>query len=92
LLKRRARVEPSLPSDGIVFGRRRFYFIQCEVPGVQWLLFPVAVLAGTLMFVQAACNAMLEKIIDRPVTVGVINLSVGLATLVIADIATGQLG
>jgi transporter family-2 protein len=59
---------------------------------VQWLLFPVAVLAGTLMVVQSGCNAMLENIIDRPIMVGVVSLSIGLTTLIIVGIATGELG
>jgi hypothetical protein len=63
-----------------------------EVGVVQWLLFPVAVLAGTLMVVQSGCNGMLERILDRPVVVGVISQSIGLTTLVIAGIATGELG
>ena len=40
---------------------------------MQWLLFPVAVLAGTLMVVQSGCNGMLERILDRPVMVGVVS-------------------
>ena len=36
---------------------------------MQWLLSPIAVFAGMLMVVQSACNGMLEKMIDRPVTV-----------------------
>jgi bacterial/archaeal transporter family-2 protein len=63
-----------------------------EVGVVQWLLFPVAVLAGTLMVVQSGCNGMLERILDGPVVVGVISQSIGLTTLVIAGIATGELG
>ena len=59
---------------------------------MQWLLFPVAVVAGTLMVVQSGCNATLEKMIGRPVMVGVVSLSVGLATLVIAAVVTGELG
>jgi hypothetical protein len=30
---------------------------------VQWFLFPVAVVAGTLMVVQSGCNGMSEKIL-----------------------------
>jgi hypothetical protein len=41
---------------------------------MQWLLSPIAVFAGMLMVVQSACNGMLEKMIDRPVTVAVISL------------------
>ena len=68
------------------------YCFRREVRIVQWLLFPVAVLASTLMVMQSGCNGMLEKIIDRPVMVGVISLGVGLTTLLIAGIATGELG
>jgi transporter family-2 protein len=68
------------------------HFFRFEVGIVQWLLFPVAVLAGTLMVVQSGCNGMLENIIERPVMVGIVSLSVGLTALVIAGIATGELG
>jgi transporter family-2 protein len=59
---------------------------------VQWLLSPVAILSGMLMVVQSACNGMLEKIIDRPVTVAVISLSVGITTLLVGGLLVGQLG
>lgn len=58
----------SAPSGGFSRTRR-----EIEVGVVQWLLFPVAVLAGTLMVVQSGCNGMLEKIIDCPVMVGVVS-------------------
>jgi hypothetical protein len=32
-----------------------------EVSIVQWLLFPVAVVAGTLMVVQSGCNATWKR-------------------------------
>ena len=44
---------------------------------MQWLLMPIAIGAGMLMVVQSACNSVLEKVLDRPVLVGVISLSVG---------------
>jgi len=53
------------------------HFFQFEVSVVQWLFFPVAVLAGTLMVVQSGCNGMLERILDRPVMVGVVSQVVG---------------
>jgi transporter family-2 protein len=59
---------------------------------VQWLLSPMAILAGMLMVVQSACNGMLEKIIDRPVTVAVISLGVGITTLLVGGALFGQLG
>jgi bacterial/archaeal transporter family-2 protein len=59
---------------------------------VQWLVSPVAILSGMLMVVQSACNGMLEKIIDRPVTVAVISLSVGIMTLLVGGALFGQLG
>jgi transporter family-2 protein len=59
---------------------------------VQWLLSPIAIFAGTLMVVQSACNGMLEKMIDRPVTVAVISQGLGVTTLLIAGIVSGQLG
>jgi transporter family-2 protein len=59
---------------------------------LQWLLSPVAILSGMLMVVQSACNGMLEKIIDRPVTVAVISLSVGISTLLVGGVFFGQLG
>ena len=68
------------------------YLFRFEVGIVQWLLFPMAVLAGTLMVVQSGCNGMLENIIERPVMVGIVSLSVGLTALVIVGIATGELG
>jgi bacterial/archaeal transporter family-2 protein len=59
---------------------------------MQWLLSPVAVLAGVLMVVQSACNGMLETIADRPVMVGVISLGIGISTLLAVGILFGQLG
>ncbi|MBV9685620.1 MAG: DMT family transporter [Alphaproteobacteria bacterium] len=59
---------------------------------MQWLLSPVAILAGMLMVVQSACNGMLEKVIDRPVIVGVISLGTGISTLLTVGIVLGQLG
>ena len=67
-------------------------FFRFEVSVVQWFLFPIAVLAGTLMVVQSGCNGMLERILERPVMVGVVSQTVGMTTLVIAGIATGELG
>ena len=59
---------------------------------MQWLLSPIAIFAGMLMVVQSACNGMLEKIIDRPVTVAVISQGLGVTTLLIVSIVSGQLG
>jgi bacterial/archaeal transporter family-2 protein len=59
---------------------------------MQWLLSPIAVFAGMLMVVQSACNGMLEKMINRPVTVAVISLSIGITTLLVAGLMLGQLG
>jgi transporter family-2 protein len=59
---------------------------------VRWLLIPVAIGAGSLMVVQAACNSALERTWERPVTVGVISLSIGISLLVILGFALGQLG
>jgi bacterial/archaeal transporter family-2 protein len=58
---------------------------------VRWLLAPVAVMAGLLMVVQASCNGTLEKVLDRPVTVAVISLTIGITVLLIGGIAFGQL-
>jgi bacterial/archaeal transporter family-2 protein len=58
---------------------------------MQWLLMPIAIGAGMLMVVQAACNSLLEKILDRPVLVGVVSLSVGIGVLLSICIALGQL-
>jgi transporter family-2 protein len=58
---------------------------------VRWLLTPVAIFAGMLMVVQAACNGMLEKALDRPVTVAVVSLSVGISVLFIGGVALGKL-
>ena len=58
---------------------------------MQWLLMPIAIGAGMLMVVQSACNSMLEKVLDRPVLVGVISLSVGVAVLLSIGIVLGQL-
>jgi bacterial/archaeal transporter family-2 protein len=58
---------------------------------VRWLLTPVAVMAGMLMVVQAACNGMLEKALDRPVTVAVLSLSVGISVLLIGGLVLGKL-
>jgi hypothetical protein len=57
---------------------------------MRWLLTPVAVLAGMLMVVQAACNSMLEKALDRPVTVAVLSLSVGISVLLIGGTRLGS--
>jgi len=59
---------------------------------VQWLLSPIAIFAGMLMVVQSACNGMLEKMIDRPVTVAVISQGLGVTTLLIVGVAFDQLG
>jgi transporter family-2 protein len=59
---------------------------------VRWLLSPIAIFAGMLMVVQSACNGMLEKIIDRPVTVAVISQGLGVTTLLIVGVVSGQLG
>src|SRR5438105_3228783 len=59
---------------------------------MQWLVSPVAILSGMLMVVQSACNGMLEKIIDRPVMVGVISLGIGVSTLLAVGVVFGQLG
>ena len=58
---------------------------------MRWLLTPIAVFAGMLMVVQAACNGMLEKVLDRPVTVAVLSLSVGISVLLIGGLALGKL-
>lgn len=58
---------------------------------MQWLLSPLAILSGMLMVVQSACNGTLEKVIDRPVTVGVISLGIGLIVLLAAGTVLGQL-
>jgi uncharacterized membrane protein YdcZ (DUF606 family) len=63
-----------------------------EVPSLQRLFFPVAILAGILMVVQSACDRMLDKVIDQPVMVTVISFSIGLMTLLVADTATDYLG
>jgi bacterial/archaeal transporter family-2 protein len=59
---------------------------------VRWLLMPVAIAAGSLMVVQAACNSALERAWERPVTVGAISLSIGISVLVVVGFAFGQLG
>ena len=58
---------------------------------MRWLLAPVAVMAGMLMVVQASCNSMLEKVFDRPVTVAVISLTVGITALLAGGVLSGQL-
>jgi transporter family-2 protein len=45
-----------------------------------------------LMVVQSSCNGMLEKLIDRPITVAVISLSLGISTLLVIGTLFGQLG
>ena len=59
---------------------------------MHWLLSPLAIVCGMLMVVQSACNGMLEKIIDRPVMVGVISLGIGISTLLVVGIGFGLLG
>ena len=59
---------------------------------MQWIVSPVAILSGMLMVVQSACNGMLEKVIDRPVVVGVISLGIGISTLLAVGAVSGQLG
>jgi bacterial/archaeal transporter family-2 protein len=58
---------------------------------MQWLLMPIAIGAGMLMVVQSACNSMLEKVLDRPVLVGIVSLSVGVGVLLSIGIAVGHL-
>jgi len=59
---------------------------------VRWFLMPVAIAAGSLMVIQAACNSALERSWERPMTVGVISLSIGISVLVLVGLALGQLG
>lgn len=59
---------------------------------MQWLLMPVAIAAGSLMVIQAGCNTALERAWDRPITVAVISLSIGISVLVVVGFALGQLG
>ena len=59
---------------------------------MKFLLMPLAIVAGSLMVIQAACNSMLERAWDRPVTVAVISLSIGISVLVVVGFALGQLG
>ena len=59
---------------------------------MRWLLMPMAVAAGSLMVIQAACNSALERAWDRPLTVAVISLSIGISVLVVIGFALGQLG
>src|ERR1044071_6249312 len=59
--------------------------------------FELAVNAGgyccrALMVIQAACNSALERTWERPMTVGVISLSIGISVLVVVGFALGQLG
>lgn len=58
---------------------------------MQWLLMPIAIGAGTLMVIQAACNSALERAWDQPMIVGLISLSIGISVLVIIGFALGQL-
>jgi transporter family-2 protein len=53
---------------------------------------PVAIAAGSLMVIQAACNGALERAWERPVTVAVISLSIGISLLVLVGLPLGQLG
>ena len=66
--------------------------IDCEGEKVRWFLIPVAIAAGSLMVIQAACNSALERAWERPVTVGAISLSIGISALVLFGFALGQLG
>jgi bacterial/archaeal transporter family-2 protein len=59
---------------------------------MRFLLMPLAIAAGSLMVIQAACNSALERAWDRPVTVAVISLSIGISVLVVVGFALGQLG
>ena len=59
---------------------------------MRWFLMPVAIAAGSLMVIQAACNSALERSWERPMTVGVISLSIGISVLVLVGLALGQLG
>ena len=59
---------------------------------MRWLLMPMAVAAGSLMVIQAACNSALERAWERPLTVAVISLSIGISVLAVIGFALGQLG
>lgn len=59
---------------------------------MQWIFPPIAVFSGMLSVLQSVCNGTLQKIIDRPVTVAVISLSIGIVMLVIVGAVSGQLG
>jgi transporter family-2 protein len=55
------------------------------------MLLPVAMAAGFLMVVQAACNAELERGFERPAIVGVISMGVGFALLLTVALTLGHL-
>ena len=57
---------------------------------MQWLFFPLALVAGTLMVVQAGCNGALEKALDRPVMVGAVSLGIGVTALLAVGLMFGQ--
>ena len=59
---------------------------------MRWLLMPAVIAAGSLMVIQAACNSALERAWERPMTVAVISLSIGISILVLVGLALGQLG
>ena len=58
---------------------------------MQWVVAPVAVVAGSLMVVQAACNSKLEEALGRPLTVAVLSLTVGISAMLIIGGAFRQL-
>ena len=54
--------------------------------------FPATISGRHAHGVQSACSRILEKTLDRPVTITVIGFSLGIATLLPGGTALGQLG
>jgi transporter family-2 protein len=59
---------------------------------VQWMFSPIAIFPGMLSVLQSVCNGMLEKVVDRPITVALISLSIGVMMLIPVGAVFGQLG
>ena len=59
---------------------------------MQFLLYPLAILAGLMSPLQAACTSSLNKVIHRPFMVGLVSVGGTLTVTLIGALLLGQLG
>ena len=59
---------------------------------MQFLLYPLAILAGLMNPLQAACTGELNKVIGRPFMVGVVSVCGTALVTILGSLLFGQLG